>query len=259
MSPPPPPSRGRRRPDDNELESILRRTRRRRAGGKAKRKRRTTLILAALLIVVLALIASGVGRGGRVPLELQPRHAPPRRDRPELVRLRGERGVAWLDPRRAKPHPGRALARQPVDAQGHRGDRGPSLLQPRRGRLRGDRPCRLEGHQRRRGRPGRLDDHAAARPQPLHLEGADVQAEGQGGLPRDQAEPSLVEGPDPQRVHEPGLLRQPRLRDRGGGADLLLQACSEPDPRPVGATRRPAAGAVVVRPAAPSRRRARAP
>ena len=37
-------------------------------------------------------------------------------------------------------------------------------------------------------------------------------------------ERGLVEEPDPRDLHEPGLLRQPRLRDRGRGADLLLQA-----------------------------------
>ena len=34
----------------------------------------------------------------------------------------------------------------------------------------------------------------------------------------------LVEGPDPRRLDEPGLLRQPRLRRRGGRADVLLEA-----------------------------------
>ena len=35
--------------------------------------------------------------------------------------------------------------------------------------------------------------------QPLHLPGADVQPEAQGGLPRDQAEPRLVEEANPRR------------------------------------------------------------
>ena len=34
----------------------------------------------------------------------------------------------------------------------------------------------------------------------------------EGGLPCDQARATLVEGEDPNGVHEPGLLRQPRLR-----------------------------------------------
>ena len=61
---------------------------------------------------------------------------------------------------------------------------------------------------------------------------------------------------DPRRVHEPGLLRQPRLRHRGGGADVLLEAGARADARPVGAARRPAAGAVALRPVpAPRARR----
>ena len=111
---------------------------------------------------------------------------------------------------------------------------------------------------RRRGRPGRLDDHAAARAQPLHLEGADVQAQGQGGLPRDQAEPPLVEGQDPRRVRQPGLLRQPRLRDRGRGADVLLEARARALARTGGDAGRPPAGAVELRPAAPALERDRA-
>ena len=84
----------------------------------------------------------------------------------------------------------------------------------------------------RQGRAGRLDDHAAARPQPLHLARADDRAQGEGGLPRDQARTGrwskhrILAG-----VHEPGLLRQPRVRRRGGGADVLLEARAQPDAR----------------------------
>ena len=35
---------------------------------------------------------------------------------------------------------------------------------------------------------------------------------------------TVVEGPDPDRVHEPGVLRQPRVRHRGGRRDVLLRA-----------------------------------
>ena len=55
-------------------------------------------------------------------------------------------------------------------------------------------------------------------------------------------------------VHEPGLLRQPRLRDRGRCADVLLEERARPEPRRVGAARRPAAGAVALRPDPPPRR-----
>ena len=53
---------------------------------------------------------------------------------------------------------------------------------------------------RRQGRPGRLDDHTAARPQPLHLAPADLQAQAQGGVPRDQAAAEQVEGLDPRHA-----------------------------------------------------------
>ena len=107
--------------------------------------------------------------------------------------------------------------------EGDRRDRGPPLLRSTAASTyEGIARAAWARHPRRQGRPGRLDDHAAARPQPLHLARADARAQGQGGLPRDQARPALVEGQDPQDVHEPGLLRQPRLRHRGGGADVLL-------------------------------------
>ena len=216
--PPPPPPRGRGRAGDDDLEHVLRRSRRRRDRTRGKRKRRTTLIFVVLLVIVLAVIASGVGAVAQVPLRLRPEGAEGGPDRRELVRLRRQRLAARRDPGRAQPHAGRALARQPVDEQGDGRDRGPPLLRARRRRLRGHRARGLEGPQRRPRRPGRLDDHAAARPQPLHLEGADAEAEAEGGLPRDPALARALEGLDPRPVHEPGLLRQPRLRDRGRGA-----------------------------------------
>ena len=76
------------------------------------------------------------------------------------------------------------------------------------------------GRDRRRG----LDDHAAARPQPLHLAGAHGAAEAQGGVPRDEARRRLDEASDPHDVPEPGLLREPGVRHRGGGTDVLLEA-----------------------------------
>ena len=54
---------------------------------------------------------------------------------------------------------------------------------------------------------------------------------------------------------EPGLLRQPRLRDRGRVADVLLEAGEEADARAGGAARGAAAGAVGLRPASPTRAR----
>ena len=124
----------------------------------------------------------------------------------------------------------------------------------RRHRRRGHRPRALEERQRRAGRRGRLDDHAAARAQPLHRPRAHGRAEAEGGVPRDQAGQRLGEEPDPRHVHEPGLLRQPRVRDRGGRADVLLEARQRAQPPGGGADRRAAAGAVQLRPVPPARR-----
>ena len=52
--------------------------------------------------------------------------------------------------------------------------------------------------------------------QPLHRPRAHARAQAQGGVPRDQAQPPLVEEADPARVPQHRLLRQPRLRRRGG-------------------------------------------
>src|SRR5213596_1650696 len=79
-----------------------------------------------------------------------------------------------------------------------------------------------------------------------------VQAKDQGSVSGDQARAEQVEGLDPRLVHERRLLRQPRLRDRSRRADVLLAARTHADARPVGATRRPAAGAVGLRSAPPA-------
>ena len=156
--------------------------------------------------------------------------------------------------------------RQPVglDGMSHWVDerdgrrRGPPLLRARRHRLRGHRPRRGRERQERPHRPGRLDDHAAARPQPLHRQGGLPRPQDQGGLPRPEARGRAHEGLDPRELPEPGLLREPRLRRRGRGADLLLEARRRPQSRAGGADRRAPAGAVDLRPVpAPGRGGAR--
>ena len=64
---------------------------------------------------------------------------------------------------------------------------------------------------------------------------------------------------DPHRLPQRRLLRQPRLRDRGSGRDVLLRAGEPPDARAGGAPRRAAAGALLLRPAAQPGGRARPP
>ena len=151
--------------------------------------------------------------------------------------------------------------RQPVDARAHEQlgpagdgrDRGPPLLAARRARLRRHRACAVRERSGRPCRAGRVDDHTAARAQPLHQEAvADVRPQGDRGVPRDQARAGEVEALDPERVRQPGLLRQPRLRDRGRGADVLLEARDAPDLAPGCAARGSAAAAVGVRSVPPS-------
>ena len=201
----------------------------------------------------------GCHRRCDVRLQLRPERSAAGLDRPELLHLCGEQLDPRRDPRRAKPSAGAALEDQPLDAGGDRRDRGPPLLPPRRHRRRGDRACALEERERGRGGRRRLDDHAAARPQPLHQPRAHGPAEAEGGVPRDQAERRLVEGPHPRHVHEPGVLRQPGVRDRGGCADLLLEERRRAEPPRGGSPCRLAAAPEHVRPVQPHRDRNCAP
>ena len=137
-------------------------------------------------------------------------------------------------------------------------DRGPPLLRARRRRRRGHRARSGREPPRRRDRRGRVDDHAAARAEPLHLEGADGSAQGEGGVPGDEARPRADEAVDPDLVSEPELLRESRVRHRGGRADLLLEAGQGSHALRGGAPRGPAAGAVDPRSVHGSRARARA-
>ena len=175
----------------------------------------------------------GCRDGRRARVVLRSGVAPPGADRPEHVRLRRRRIAARRHPGRAESATGSAHAHQSVGAEGDGRHRGPTVLRARRTGRRGHRPRAVGQRQGTRGRAGRLDDHAAARPEPLHLSRAHARAEGQGGVPRGQAQPRVAEGADPRHVPEPGLLRQPRVRHRGGGADLLQQAgpIAEPAPR----------------------------
>ena len=189
---------------------------------------------------------------------MRPRLAAVGRHRREHVRLRRRRNAARLDSGRAEPRAGDRGGHVAVDPQGDDRDRGSPLLRARRRRRRGNRACSGREPPRRRDRRGRVDDHAAARAEPLHLAGADRSAQGEGGVPRDEARPRADEAVDPDLLPEPELLRQSRVRHRGGRADLLLEAGQGPHAVRVGAARGPAAGAVDLRPVHGSRARARA-
>ena len=68
-------------------------------------------------------------------------------------------------------------------------------------------------------------------------------AEAEGGVPGDEARRCVVEAADPQDVHEPGVLRQPCVRRRGCGRDVLLASRQPADAPPGGVDRGPASGA----------------
>ena len=238
----------RRRRPAPEPSAASRRRRKRRERDRRRRGRRTVLLAVFVAVPAVVLAVAAVGGNGRVRLVLQPQRAASGCGRGELVRLRLRRVAARRDSGGAQPHAGLEQRDQPVDGKGDGRDRGPALLPARR-----HRPARDHARGRRRRqsaqvRPGRLDDHTGARAQPLPDARAHVEAQAGRSLSRDQARRPLVEEADPHRVHERGVLRQSRVRDRCGGRDVLLHPGSQPDPRPVRAARRAAPGAVDLRP-----------
>ena len=71
-------------------------------------------------------------------------------------------------------------------------------------------------------RAGRLDDHPAVRQERARGAGrADAVPEAARGRARLPPDAPVVEGADPQHLPEHDLLRQRRLRDRGGRAHVL--------------------------------------
>ncbi len=125
-----------------------------------------------------------------------------------------------------------------AEARDRRG-RGSALLRaPRRRRAR--HPARrLGGRHEPRRRPGRLDDHAAVRQERDQPGRANDLAQAAGGSARLAARAAPVEGLDPDRVPEHGLLRERRLRRRAGLPHLLRpqRRHRARDPRRGGAAR----------------------
>ena len=253
------PPRGQPRPSDDE-STLADRRKRKRSSASARAAARAVLAIAAVL--------GAPRRRRRAPRSpASPRSAPrcdlelaaAGRDRPELVRLRRRRLACSA---RSRPSgtasPCRSSGSAPWMPQGDGRDRGPALLPARRRRLRGHRARALEGRERRPGRRGRLDDHAAARPQPLHRPRADLRAQAQGGVPRDQARPGVVEGADPRDVPEQVYYGNHAYGVEAAAQTYFSKHAQRADPPPGGAARRPAAGAVDLRPVPEPRRRDRA-
>ena len=138
----------------------------------------------------------GIG-GARLRRPLRARRPATHEDRPEHIRLRGGQLAPRGHPGGAEQAGRPARADLAVACQGDRRDRGPPVLRPWRDRCRGHRPRALARCQGRSRRRGRLDDQPAARPQPLHLERAHRRAQGDRGVPRDEARRRVVEGAHP--------------------------------------------------------------
>ncbi len=143
-------------------------------------------------------------------------------ERPQLGHPRQGQPPARLpdgQPEARLPHRGRGRAGD--EARDHR-DRGPPLLHQRGRRPARHRPRLLPGRRPEEGGPGRLDDHAAARQERARRPGRPhAVPEAARGRARVPPHARVVEGEDPQQLPEHDLLRERRLRPRGGRADVL--------------------------------------
>ena len=144
------------------------------------------------------------------------------RPRPELGRLLQRRHRADDPDREREADParvGRDLSRPQA---GGRLDRGRALLRAPRDRLPRHRSRPPAGHRLRGSGAGRLDDHPAVRQERSRGTGQpDRAAEAARGSARLPDRAPVVEGQDPHQLSEQHLLRQRRIRGRGGGQDLL--------------------------------------
>ena len=145
-------------------------------------------------------------------------------------------------------------------AEGDGSDRGSPVLAARRPRLRRHRARGTRRSRERTHRAGRVDADAAARTESLHRQAvANARPEAEGGLPCDAARRQTVETVDPCPLPQHRLLREPGLRCRCRGANVLLEACVAAECRASGDDRRFAAGANILRPVARPGRRAHPP
>ena len=246
------PPRNRRplRPEEHGARAAAHLMRRRNRRGRHRRRGRAAAIV-AVLVVALAISVVGDRRRHRDGAlgQLRPLDPEARRDRPELVRLRGRRQPARLDPGREEPRAGAARAHQPVAAEGHGRGRGPALLPATAASTTRASPARSG----RTSAPAR-SSRAARRSRSSSSRTSTPAASGRFERKLKEAclamklSRKLLEAAHPARVPEHRLLRQPRLRRRGRVADLLQPPREPADARPVGAARRAAAGAVDLRP-----------
>ena len=189
-------------------------------------------------------VAGALVGGRRRPAEAR-HHRPPAalREHLHLRRLREAPASGRAEGRREPGHRRLRRDRRGHEA-GHGGDRGPSLLRPRRRRLHRHRPRPVRRRRGRRDGPGRLDDHPAVHQERLPP-----------GRPADRAD---VRSASSTRRPSPYQLEKQWSKDQiltnylntiyfGQGAYGIEMAARtyfgrparRPDPRPGGAARRP--------------------
>src|SRR5579862_1228871 len=173
------------------------------------------------------------------------------------IRLRLGRAHDPGDPPRLSGADRRAVERDlAVDEACDRRDRGQAVLRAPRRRPARDGACGLGGRHAPRCGPGGLDDHPAVRQERLPDEPEVDRPQARRGCARVAAGAEMDEGPDPERVPQYRVLREPGVRRRAGVADLLPPQRCEARARGGGAPRRDTRGSEPVRPGRASGARA---
>ena len=85
-------------------------------------------------------------------------------------------------------------------------------------------------HDHRPCRAGRLDPDPAARQESVSQSQPHLRPQDPGSDARAVSGVALLQGPDPHALSQPRLFRRRRFRHRGGGREILRQACERTEP-----------------------------
>ncbi len=202
-----------------------------RFGARLWRWTKRLLVLAAVGVVLLALVVGGVYLyfSRDLPsVEALRTYALPQVTKVRLRRRLRVRGVLHAP---GAPHPGGRHGAAAPRAQRLPRRRGRRLLQARGPRLRRHGPRGREEPHPRQPQVRRLHHHPAGGEEPAAHARAQPDAQDSRVDPHPARGAGPHQGPDPQPVREPDLLRAAPLRRRGGGALLLRQAREGPERR----------------------------